>query len=91
MCGERRVQGAKVNADCEMPMPVSAGQYVDVLNDVVEPAPVCSHTCVFMQVVLAIEASDLSESDARCPCQVYNTTHRDGAADGCARDIDEIG
>ena len=35
------VQGAKVNVDREIPMPVNAGQYVTVLKLVVLEAPVC--------------------------------------------------
>ena len=68
MWGERRVQGAKVNADCEMPMPVNAGQYVDVLSDVVEPAPVCTYT-IQVDVVLAKDAGDFLEADTSRPRQ----------------------
>ncbi len=36
------MQGAKVKADCEIPKPVNAGQYVADLKEVTLSAPVCA-------------------------------------------------
>ena len=36
------MQGAKVKADCVIPKPVNAGQYVAVLKEVTLFAPVCA-------------------------------------------------
>lgn len=44
------MQGAKVNADWDIPMPANAGQYVTVLKLVVLEAPVC--TAVFELALL---------------------------------------
>lgn len=42
------MQGAKVKADCEIPKPVNAGQYVAVRKEVTLSAPVCAAQSTFM-------------------------------------------
>ena len=42
MCGDLKAQGASVNADCEIPIPFRADQYVAVLREVTLSAPVYS-------------------------------------------------
>ena len=55
------MQGAKVNADWEIPMPASAGQYVTVLKLVVLEAPVCTAVFTLTLTLLPICTAHLMQ------------------------------
>ena len=50
-----------MNADCDIPMPFRAGQYVAVLSDVTLSAPVCSINSVCFTKLSRVESTSVSK------------------------------
>lgn len=62
-------QGAKVNADWEIPMPANAGQYVTVLKLVVLLAPVCAAVFTLALVLLSTCTAYDMQMYMACHCK----------------------